>query len=348
MNLMNDEEYQNAVESEDALSKKRSVIGAIGDGLSGGGSFGHYFLKMAPPKSESLSDYADKVNRERSPEERQKKAMAYLENKRKMNQMESADDPASSDAESYRRQIYALSPSLQGKLEGMSLAQMERTSPILMAKIRGDQERETARIAAGARAQERRDKLDEKMEQLQTPLGLANTPDDAKQLKEAYEAKKSFDSKLQEMIDLRKKYGTEYLNREAVARGKQLSKDLLLEYKNMAKLGVLSQADTNIINAIIPDDPLAQDWAPGQDPILSNLEKFQQDQNRDFDTRVSTRTRSGIRSASNRSAPPPIDKKPSPVDEQAVQWARNNPQDPRSKEILIRNGIDPNTQVGKR
>jgi len=42
------------------------------------------------------------------------------------------------------------------------LAQMERTSPILMAKIRGDQERETARIAAGGRAQEKFDARAEK------------------------------------------------------------------------------------------------------------------------------------------------------------------------------------------
>lgn len=135
---------------------------------------------------------------------------------------------------------------------------------------------------------------DEKMQGLKTPYGLANTVDDAKQLKEAHEAKFNFDSKIQEMIDLRKKYGTEYLNREAVARGKQLSKDLLLEYKNMAKLGVLSKADEDIINAIIPADPLGQDWAPGQDPILSNLTKFKADSDRDFATRVQTRTREGI------------------------------------------------------
>lgn len=143
---------------------------------------------------------------------------------------------------------------------------------------------------------------DEKLQGLKTPYGLANTVDDAKQLKEAHEAKFNFDSKIQEMIDLRKKYGTEYLNREAVARGKQLSKDLLLEYKNMAKLGVLSKADEDIINAIIPADPLGQDWAPGQDPILSNLTKFKADSDRDFATRVQTRTRTGL--AQSQSMPP--------------------------------------------
>jgi hypothetical protein len=136
----------------------------------------------------------------------------------------------------------------------------------------------------------------EKEQKLKTPYGLANTEDDAKKLKEAHESKANFDSKIQEMINLRKQYGGEVFNREAVARGKQLSKDLLLEYKNMAKLGVLSAADEKIINAIIPDDPL--EFSPsslvGQDPILHKLEKFKEDSNKDFATRVQTRTREGI------------------------------------------------------
>lgn len=144
-------------------------------------------------------------------------------------------------------------------------------------------------------------KMDEKMQGLKTPYGLANTVDDAKQLKEAHESKQAFDSKIQEMIDLRKKYGGEAFNREAVARGKQLSKDLLLEYKNMAKLGVLSKSDEDIINAIIPADPLEFSAASlvGQDPILHKLEKFKEDSDRDFSTRVQTRTRDGGASAAN-------------------------------------------------
>ncbi len=124
---------------------------------------------------------------------------------------------------------------------------------------------------------------------------MANTSDDAKKLKEAHESKSSFDSKIQEMIDLRQKYGGELMNREAVARGKQLSKDLLLEYKNMAKLGVLSKSDESIINSIIPEDPLgfSAAGALGQDPILHTLKKFKQDSDKDFSTRVATRTRTG-------------------------------------------------------
>jgi hypothetical protein len=127
-------------------------------------------------------------------------------------------------------------------------------------------------------------------------IGRALTPDDAKQLKEAQISKKNFDSKIQEMIDLRKKHGGgSILNRTDVARGKQLSKDLLLEYKNLAKLGVLSQADEAIINAIIPDDPLAFSFAGtgDEDPILNKLTSFKSDSDKNYTSRLQARLRPG-------------------------------------------------------
>ena len=154
-------------------------------------------------------------------------------------------------------------------------------------------------------------KLEKERRELEVPgIGIALTKDDAKILKEGKEQKDSFDRKLNELISLRKKYGTEFLNREAVARGKQLSKDLLLTYKNMAKLGVLSQADEKIINAIIPADPLGAgvNLISGQDPILSNLEKFRDDSNSDFLNKIAGRVEDGEQIAeSMRSGPGPIE-----------------------------------------
>lgn len=141
---------------------------------------------------------------------------------------------------------------------------------------------------------------EEKIQGLQTPYGLANTTDDAKQLKDGHLSKRAFDNKLQQMIDLRTKHeGGAILNREDVARGKQLSKDLLLEYKNMAKLGVLSKSDEDIINSIIPEDPLEYNSPlaaiQGQDPTLNRLKAFQADSNKNFEDGVATRTRGGLR-----------------------------------------------------
>ena len=191
------------------------------------------------------------------------------------------------------------------------------------------------------------EKKDEKTQALKTPYGLANTPEDAKQLKEAHESKQNFDSKIKEMIALREaKGGGASFDREAVARGKQLSKDLLLEYKNMAKLGVLSQSDEKIINAIIPEDPLAYrsplEAISKQDSILSNLKKFQSDSEKDFANRVATRTRSGLADYANGKSPntaPSSSASMKPLDAEALKWVEENPNDPRAAAILKRLGV---------
>ncbi len=182
---------------------------------------------------------------------------------------------------------------------------------------------------------------DEKIQALQTPYGMANTVDDAKQLKDAHLAKQGFDSKLDEMIALREKNnGGALFNREDVARGQQLSKDLLLEYKNMAKLGVLSKSDEDIINAIIPEDPLEYNSPlaaiQGQDPTLARLKAFKSDSDKNFKEGIATRTRAGLSGrVSELNMPPRATKQ----DSEAVQWAKQNPNDPRSSAILKANGF---------
>ena len=169
-----------------------------------------------------------------------------------------------------------------------SLRTLENVAQYASQKQRTEESKEQ-------RAFDKNEKREEKIQTLKTPYGLANSAQDAKDLKAAHEQKQSFDAKIQDMIDLRKKHkGGAFFNREDVTRGKQLSKDLLLAYKDMAKLGVLSKADEAILNAIIPADPLAYDFVPGQDPILHQLEKFKEDSKRDFATRVATRTQQGL------------------------------------------------------
>jgi len=160
----------------------------------------------------------------------------------------------------------------------------------LMAAVEGQKQAAQINLAAQIQKSQAFPFGDDKQMARYVPgQGMAYTPDDAKQLKEAQETKDSFDRKIQEMIDLRKEYGGEVVNRVAVDRGKQLSKDLLLAYKNMAKLGVLSQADEDIINAIIPKDPLAFQFTPGGDSILNRLEKLKGDVGKDYESRLKNR-----------------------------------------------------------
>ncbi len=131
---------------------------------------------------------------------------------------------------------------------------------------------------------------------LETPYGNARTPDDAKQLKSAGELKSTFDDKIDELIQLRSDYGGEVWNRDAVARGKQLSSDLLLLKKDMAKLGVLSKSDEGILNSIIPQDPLEINWTgafDGQDPTMTRLKAFKSDTVKDFESRLTNRLQGG-------------------------------------------------------
>lgn len=120
-------------------------------------------------------------------------------------------------------------------------------------------------------------------------VGTALTPTDANELKTARASKESFDSNVKEMIALRKKHnGGSIWNREDVERAKQLSKTALLEYKNMAKLGVLSGSDTDIINSIIPEDPLQYSGAGllGQDPISHRLKSFLKDNDKIYNEKI--------------------------------------------------------------
>lgn len=192
----------------------------------------------------------------------------------------------------------------------------------------------------GLRRIERKDAIDDKIEEkqvaLSTPYGLANTVDDAKQIKSADEEKKNFDSKIVELINLRKKYeggNLPGINRKDQTRAEQLSKDLLLSYKNMAKLGVLSQSDEAIINAIIPEDPLQMrglaEVIQGEDAVLNKLTKFKSDSDKDFANKVNNRVRGGGNYQPQEEKP-----QPSTQDIQAFEWAQKNQNDPRAIKII--------------
>ncbi len=181
----------------------------------------------------------------------------------------------------------------------------------------------------------RKEKKEEKREQRRildskgNTIGYARTPNDVKSLTSAVEQKFKFDQTLDEMISLRQKHdGGALLNREDVDRGKQLSNDLLLIYKDLAKLGVLSVADEKILRSIIPEDPLAFHWSgiAGQDPILHKMTKWKGDINSEYNTKLNTRLR-----------PEEATEAPKSKNQDAIQWAKDNPDDPRAARILKHN-----------
>lgn len=200
------------------------------------------------------------------------------------------------------------------------------------ASLEGEPSREANKIKAAAIARDL--KREEKNDQLMTIYGQARTPDDAKKIKEAAVQKEKFDSALNEMIKLREKHGGGNItNREDVERGKQLSKDLLLAYKNIASLGVLSASDEKILNSIIPPDPLEYTnpvaAIQNQDPTLNRMKSFRNDTQKDFQTRLKNYVKDYDQSIQL-----------SDVDREALSWARQNPKDPRASKILQKLGVE--------
>jgi hypothetical protein len=287
------------VEDYDKKPNVTAALAALGAGLQGRDA-------MAAGQSMINSQTEKNQNRLKSFDQERSGLLSKNDMNQKLSMQAAESDPNSEESKLAQQMAIdmGVNPQLASKL---TAAKLKAQMPFLEKKFAAEQARLARKDAASersfARNERRDDKLDllaekkeEKMQGLKTPYGLANTPDDAKQLKQAHESKQNFDSKIQEMISLRKEFGAEQWNTEAIDRGKQLSKDLLLEYKNMAKLGVLSAADEAIINAIIPKDPL--EWRAaslkGMDPIMNNLQKFKEDSDKDFQTRIATRTREGI------------------------------------------------------
>lgn len=231
-------------------------------------------------------------------ESRRKSQMENLSSNSMMDKMQrekDVSDPNSSQSMAFRKIIESKFPEVARaygpEWANVSAADKDLIFQPLQLKEQVDARKETARILASERSALKEDKLDKDRRERTTPFGLANTADDAKKLKEASELKSKLDSQVSELIALRKAKGAEVMNRDVVARAKQLSNDLLLTKKNLESLGVLSQSDKDIVNEIIPSDPTEFKFAQlaGQDPILTKLENFKKDTDNDFSGRLKTR-----------------------------------------------------------
>jgi len=253
----------------DDEARRARTYGSIADNLSNRRSFGEFFTgKFAPTqKSTALSGMAE-------------------------------------DAASRAKRIRDGLAKYKGAIQEQKLAERNRLKGLAGQRQLAieDDERQAARQKEGFAHEERLARLKlrgdsaataKSLAELSVPgLGMANTPDDAKKLKDASVMKQKLDSEIGELIALRKEFGGETLNRNAVARAKQLASSLLLTKKNLENLGVLSQADKDIVDSIIPKDPLEHTFSPFQDDsIMTKLTAFRDDTNRDYDNQLKMRLR---------------------------------------------------------
>jgi len=119
-------------------------------------------------------------------------------------------------------------------------------------------------------------------------FGIALTKGDAKAAKAAIQSRAEIQKMINDIKALRKKHGGEIFDREAVARGKVLSTRLLLKYKDMAKLGVLSVSDEKLLNRLIPKDPLQFD-APGFASTEAQIDELEKTIEGDFSSFLNSR-----------------------------------------------------------
>lgn len=96
-------------------------------------------------------------------------------------------------------------------------------------------------------------------DELWTPMGQAKTKNDAKILKDAYTGYEGTKTNLDDLIATRKEKGAEVMDRKSVNQAKTIAADLTVQYKDLAKLGVLSKDDYRLLERLIPTDPLQFD-----------------------------------------------------------------------------------------
>jgi hypothetical protein len=122
--------------------------------------------------------------------------------------------------------------------------------------------------------QERQARIDgERKAKFVPGLGYADTNDDAKKIKEALDAFQNVKANVSQMRSLRDKYGSEILDRDAVATGQNLATDTQLQMKTIYGLGQISKGDQEMLSRIVPDDPLSVDFTGKTYAKLRTLEQ---------------------------------------------------------------------------
>mgnify|MGYP006921299073 CR=1 FL=1 len=131
-------------------------------------------------------------------------------------------------------------------------------------------------------------KTREKEMKFVAPLNqYAQTEQDAKDVKSAITTKDSLEKMIDDMTALRSKYpgGTiDPRNSEDISRAKLLSTRALLKIKNLETLGVLSKSDIELVNQMIPSNPLEVNPSGvffGKDPTSAQLDELKKILNED-------------------------------------------------------------------
>jgi len=120
---------------------------------------------------------------------------------------------------------------------------------------------------------------------------------------------------------------------------KQDLRNLQLAYKNedFAKLGVLAGPDLQLLEQVIEDPGSLSNVLSGKEGVLSRYDQLQNTVNKGFDQRLENY---GLLKGDAPQAQVPQKPAMSSEDQQALQWAMQNPRDPRAQKILQMNKMN--------
>lgn len=199
------------------------------------------------------------------PMERKKKAYEYLKQKRENKLANEADLPASAEMVNFYEGAV---PSMKGKFGNLTGTQLKAVSPLLMAKFNAEGDDRRARDAAGARSQDRQDRLNdkkellaekkaEKMQGLAVPgykMGDQVVPkaEEAQKFRKATAVSNQLKQKLNRMKDLVKQHGSFEYGGDGGQEMEALATEIQLLGKSpeLYELGVLAGPDLTLLNKI--------------------------------------------------------------------------------------------------
>lgn len=365
-------EHQASKDNADSL---RGVISGIGGALQAEANVpsAYEYLtgkKIAPTDFQGTADRAAKLVRDPAdPADRQRKAMEYMKMKREGRlaseqdgMMAAKKDPNSTQSKAAKQiagrfgiQVtpemsafdieQMIDPKKMMETEAQSRVNFENNVELEKLRQKGDMQRLGATLANDRARAERELALKNKENELE----MKNIPVEDREVVKSLAASNANKIDIANAIDANVESWKTMDDDQKLQSMRQLIKTLnstqgkdavgAEESKRLA--GKLEFAMGNFTN----DNPIqfgrdlegfAQDAVATSKNIKESLRRNNSEIAR----------RKGLPSNTQQAATPPLPK--SPKDQKAMEWAMNNPADPRAKEIMQRLGVDANTAVGQR
>lgn len=150
--------------------------------------------------------------------------------------------------------------------EGIAVANARRQE----RQFRWDQTRDVAHLQLQGEALEQRRANGKQPLSIPGFVGTAATPDEHKEAIKASVDERKLLPRIDKLINYRTRQGNEFLNRSEIAMAISTARQLKVMFKDHFGLGVMSESDSDLLDAIIAD-PTKVSWTPATLAVLQQL-----------------------------------------------------------------------------